>query len=118
MYRDRFTGYSLCFVPVYQKGLMVRLDSIYRQADNIVTRRIMDETLLVPVSGELASMEELYTLNGTGAFIWQALDGVRTFAEIRHQLGGQYDAPAEVIEADLLEIMNGLADAGLVTPVG
>ena len=95
----------------------MQLDSIYRQADNIVTRRIMDETLLVPVSGELASMEELYTLNETGAFVWQALDGVRPLAEIGRRLGKQYDAPAEEIEADLLEIMNGLADAGLVTPV-
>jgi hypothetical protein len=95
----------------------MQLDSVYRQADNIVTRRIMDETLLVPVSGELASMEELYTLNETGAFVWQALDGVRPLAEIGRRLGKQYDAPAEEIEADLLEIMNGLADAGLVTPV-
>jgi hypothetical protein len=95
----------------------MQLNSIYRQAGNIVTRRIMDETLLVPVSGELASMEELYTLNETGAFVWQALDGVRPLAEIRCQLEEQYDAPAEEIEADLLEIINGLADAGLVTPV-
>jgi hypothetical protein len=92
----------------------MELNSIYRQADNIVTRKVMDETLLVPISGELASMEELYTLNDTGAFIWQALDGISTLAEIGQRLGQEYDAPAEVIEADLLEIMHGLADADLI----
>lgn len=87
---------------------------VFRQAENIVTRKVMDETLLVPISGELASMDNLYTLNETGAFIWQALDGVRSLAEISELLEQQYDAPAEVIAADVLEIADGLAEAGLI----
>jgi hypothetical protein len=92
----------------------MQLNTIYRQANNIVTRKVMDETLLVPISGEIASMDEIYTLNDTGAFIWQALDGIRTLAEIGRQLEQEYDAPPEVIQADMLEIMGGLAEAGLV----
>ncbi|WP_420208560.1 PqqD family protein [Candidatus Electronema sp. JC] len=87
---------------------------VFRQAENIVTRKVMDETLLVPISGQLASMDNLYTLNETGAFIWQALDGVRSLAEISEMLERQYDAPAEVIAADVLEIADGLAEAGLI----
>lgn len=92
----------------------MQLNTIYRQANNIVTRKVMDETLLVPISGEIASMDEIYTLNDTGAFIWQALDGIRTLADIGRQLEQEYDAPPEVIQADMLEIMGGLAEAGLV----
>ncbi|MCI5119801.1 MAG: PqqD family protein [Candidatus Electrothrix sp. AUS4] len=95
----------------------MELNSIYKQADNIVSRKVMDEILLVPISGDLASMDELYTLNDTGAFIWHALDGMRTLAEIGGQLEQEYDAPPEVIQADMLEIMHGLADAGLVVSV-
>lgn len=90
---------------------------VFRQAENIVTRKVMDETLLVPISGQLASMDNLYTLNETGAFIWQALDGVRSLAEISGMLERQYDAPAEVIAADVLEIADGLAEAGLIAVV-
>ncbi len=92
----------------------MEFNSVYRQADNIVTRKVMDETLLVPISGDLASMDELYTLNDTGAFIWKALDGTCTLAEIGKQLEQDYDAPLEAIEVDMLEIMSGLAEAGLV----
>ncbi|MGB5684186.1 MAG: PqqD family protein [Candidatus Electrothrix sp.] len=92
----------------------MQLNSVYRQAENIVTRRVMDETLLVPISGDLASMDELYTLNDTGAFIWQSLDGIRTLAEIGQRLEQEYDAPTEVIQADMLEIINGLVKAGLI----
>jgi hypothetical protein len=96
---------------------LIQLNSMYRQADNIVTRKVMDETLLVPVSGDLASMDELYTLNETGAFIWQALDGTRTLAEIERQLEQEYDAPEDVIRADLREIIDGLIDVGLVVSI-
>lgn len=92
----------------------MQLDSIYKQADNIVTRRVLDETLLVPISGDLASMDELYTLNDTGAFIWQALDGTRPLAEIGQQLAQEYDGPPEEIETDLVEIVRDLIEAGLV----
>jgi hypothetical protein len=95
----------------------VQLTSVFKQGENIVTRKVMDETLLVPISGDLASMDELYTLNDTGAFIWQALNGSLTLAEIGQQLGQKYDALHDVIEADMVEIINGLADAGLVETV-
>lgn len=94
--------------------MKVQPTDVFRYADNIVTRKVMDETLLVPISGQLASMDNLYTLNETGAFIWQALDGVRSLAEIGKMLEQQYDAPAEVIAADVLEIAEGLAGAGLI----
>ena len=94
--------------------MKVQLADVFRQADNIVTRKVMDETLLVPISGELASMDNLYTLNETGAFIWQAFDGTRSLAEICSLLEQQYDAPVAMIEADLLEIVGGLAEAGLI----
>ena len=71
----------------------MKRNDIYKQIDDVVTRKVMDETLLVPISGELASMDELYTLNDTGAFIWQALDGTRTLAEIGKLLDQEFDAP-------------------------
>jgi hypothetical protein len=94
--------------------MKVQPADVFRHADNIVTRKVMDETLLVPISGQLASMDNLYTLNETGAFIWQALDGTRSLAAISVMLEEQYDAPAEVIAADVLEIADGLAEAGLI----
>jgi hypothetical protein len=94
--------------------MKVQPADVFRHADNIVTRKVMDETLLVPISGQLASMDNLYTLNETGAFIWQALDGTRSLAAISEMLEERYDAPAEVIAADVLEIAEGLAKAGLI----
>ncbi len=87
---------------------------VFRHADNIVTRKVMDETLLVPISGDLASMDNLYTLNETGAFIWQSLDGSRSVAEIATLMAERYDAPAAEIEADVLETVGSLLEAKLL----
>ena len=98
--------------------MKIQASDIFRHADNIVTRKVMDETLLVPISGEMASMDNLYTLNDTGAFLWQALDGKASLSEIGQDMAKQYDASVETIEKDLIEITSGLAEAGLVTPEG
>ena len=92
----------------------MHLNSIYRQADNIVTRKVMDETLLVPVSGDIASMDEIYTLNETGAFIWQALDGTIALAEVGERLARAFTGESSVMETDLLELIGELEQAGLV----
>ncbi|MDU9047469.1 MAG: PqqD family protein [Candidatus Electrothrix sp. Rat3] len=87
---------------------------VLKKADNIVTRKVMDETLLVPISGELASMDNLYSLNETGAFIWESLDGARSLAEIGGQLEQLYDINLEIIKGDVLEIASELFEAGLI----
>lgn len=97
--------------------MSVQLSDVFRHADNIVTRKVMDETLLVPIAGDLASMENLYALNTTGAFIWQALDGSRSLEDIRGLLVAEYAAPVEVLEADLLELVEELTAAKLLLAV-
>lgn len=96
----------------------VRSSAVFRHADNIVTRKVMDETLLVPISGEMASMDNLYSLNDTGTFLWQSFNGKRALSDIGRKMAEQYDASVEVIEADLVEITAGLAEAGLLIPEG
>ncbi|CAK8724594.1 Coenzyme PQQ synthesis protein D (PqqD) [Candidatus Electrothrix laxa] len=92
----------------------MQLDIVLIKADNIVTRKVMDETLLVPISGELASMDNLYSLNETGACVWEALDGSRSLAEIGAQLERLYDTNLETIESDLLDLVSEFFEAGLV----
>lgn len=96
----------------------VKPSAVFRHADNIVTRKVMGETLLVPISGEMASMDNLYSLNDTGAFLWQSFNGKRSLSDIGRKMAEQYDASVEVIEADLVEITAGLAEVGLVMAEG
>ncbi len=57
---------------------------------------------------------QYYALNEVGGRIWDLCDGSRSILEIVAVLCQEYDAPAETIEADVLEILEDLESAGLV----
>ena len=55
------------------------------------------------------------SLNGVGGRAWELADGSRTVSELAVLLESEFDAPAGVIERDLLELFSNLADEKLVT---
>ena len=87
---------------------------VYSKSDNIVCRRIMDETILVPIRGNLADMQRIYTLNPIGAFIWDRLDGKKKLAEARNDVLAQFDVDPEEAEADIIEFIKQVREAGLI----
>jgi hypothetical protein len=77
------------------------------------------EVLVQEVGGEavlldLAS-ERYFGLDPVGARIWALLDQDQPLQEVLETLCGEYDAPRERLQEDLLELVATLADAGLVT---
>jgi pyrroloquinoline quinone biosynthesis protein D len=64
--------------------------------------------LLNPTSGEY------YTLDDVGTRVWQLCDGKRTIADIAATIAQEYDAPPEVIEHDVVELVKELVDEALV----
>ena len=63
------------------------LDAICVPSDDVVSREIEGELILVPIASGIGDLEdELYTLNETGRAIWQHLDGKRTLAEVAYDI--------------------------------
>ena len=56
-----------------------------------------------------------FGLTGTGAPVWDLIDGERTLDAIISELQTSYEAPEAVIRAESLEFVDALAAAGLVT---
>ena len=54
-----------------------------------------------------------YSLNDVGTSFWNLLDGQRTIADCAGLIATEYDAPAEVVLADLLELSADLVKEGL-----
>lgn len=87
---------------------------VYRQSPSVVTREIAGEVLLVPVRGELAQLQRLFSLNGVGAFIWRQLDGKRDLEAIHHDVVERFDVSEDEARRDLVEYVDCLRDASLV----
>jgi pyrroloquinoline quinone biosynthesis protein D len=58
--------------------------------------------------------ERVLTPDQTAVAVLKLCDGNRTVDEIVTVLAKQYSAPAEVIRADVLDLLQGLADKGYV----
>ncbi len=86
---------------------------IFKQAENIVSREIAGETILVPIRGKLADMQNIFTLNKVGAYIWEKLDGTRSLAEIIALLLSHFEVTQEQAEQDLLEFIDHVTSTGL-----
>jgi len=85
-----------------KQKIMIDLNSVVTPSPGIVPRKTGDEYVLVPVSNNIADMDSVYTLNETGAFIWEKLDGESTLTEIVSCMQTEFDVDAETAKNDLL----------------
>jgi len=59
----------------------------------------------------------LFSLNPTGTFIWQRLDGQTTLGDVAADLAAAFGVGTEVTEPDVLELAAALLKEGLVSKV-
>ena len=79
------------------------LEKVYKKSESIVSRRIGDEYILVPIRQDVGDLESIYTLNETGALIWELIDGKLKVGEIKESLLEAFEVEPEVAETDLKE---------------
>lgn len=89
---------------------MTTLKSVYSHSPNIVTRKTGSEYVLVPVANNIADMNSVYTLNESGAFIWELIDGQRNVEEIIDTLTVEYDVDHDSAEKDVSLFINDMSN--------
>jgi hypothetical protein len=88
---------------------MAGLKSILSQSATVVTRKTGNEYVLVPITNNIADMNSVYTLNETGAFIWEQIDGKRSIEEIIAALTAEYDIDNKNAEEDVLSFVENMS---------
>lgn len=92
--------------------------AVYNKKEELVSRSIAGETLVVPVSGRLADLQRIFALEGAGAFIWERLDGERPLGRIRDELLERFAVAREEAERDMGAFIAELTTAGLIVRTG
>ena len=88
----------------------MNLKSIPFHSPDIVTRKTGNEYVLVPVANNIADMNSVYTLNETGAFIWDLIDGKRNIEEIISLLTEEYDINKQSASEDVISLINNMSN--------
>ncbi len=87
---------------------------IYRKNPDVVYRVIAGEAILIPISRETQGAGRMLTLNETGAYIWERLDGKRRLREILEEIRDEFEVEEETARRDLLEMISELGKAGAI----
>lgn len=88
---------------------MPGLKSIPARSSSIVTRKTGNEYVLVPITNNIADMNSVFTLNETGAFIWEQIDGRRNVEEIIAELTKEYDIDKQNAESDVFTFIENMS---------
>ncbi len=94
---------------------MEDLGKRYQRNENIVFRKINDETILVPIKENIGDMGFIYNLNELGTFVWEHLDGKNRLLDIKHMILEEFEVTPEKAEADLFDFASQLKEIDAIS---
>ncbi len=93
------------------------LDKVYKKSDSIVSRKIADEFLLVPIKQNVGDLESIYTLNEVATRVWELIDGGKEVKEIKDKIVEEFEVTPQEAEKDLTSLLKQLLAVGAITKV-
>lgn len=69
--------------------------------ENYILKTVAGMPVVVPVGDAVNNIRGMITLNGPAEVIWKALEEGKGYDEIIDKIKSEYDAPEDVIKADI-----------------
>lgn len=88
--------------------------SKYVRSDSVVARVIANETLVVPVQGDVGDLASVYSFNETGTRIWEALSCPRSLDELARIVESEYATSAEDAHSGIACFVEEICAKGIV----
>lgn len=93
-----------------------KLERFVRNPD-FIFRKIVEETILVPVYQDVADMEAIYSLNELGAFLWEHLEEPLAKDELEEHILADFDVDQDTVKHDLAQFLQDMEEIGAVMKV-
>lgn len=91
---------------------------MFAPAADVVVQVVGAERVLVPVRAEVADLTRVWTLNATGAAVWDLLDGRRAVRDVVAALRVRYRVSEETAAREVAELLAGMEQAGVIRRAG
>ena len=93
---------------------MVISKSYFMKENNLVTRSIAGETIIVPIKNNVGDLGSIYSLNELGTMIWELIDSKNSLSQIIEAVRNAYEVAPEIAEKDTMDFINSLEEGGLI----
>lgn len=78
------------------------IQTLYHMKSKFVAREVGNELIIVPLSGNVAQMNELFTMNETAKFIWENISEKTSVEDIENAMTDTFDIDKETAKKDIL----------------
>jgi Coenzyme PQQ synthesis protein D (PqqD) len=89
----------------------------YVRSTGVVSRKIADETLVVPIRGGVGDLDSIFSFNPLGSDLWTLLEKEASLPEMAAWVVERYEVSEETATADIEAFLSELVQAGLVGTV-
>jgi hypothetical protein len=97
---------------------MSYLERCYEKSPDIVSRKIADEVILVPIRKRVADVNAIYLLQDeVSRRIWELIDGKRVLIAIRKVICKEFEVDEKTAAQDILKLANQLEEAGCIIEI-
>ncbi|MDX2051161.1 MAG: PqqD family protein [Polyangiaceae bacterium] len=90
---------------------------IFSQRGESVTRKLGEESVIVPVRGDIADLASVFVLNESASVLWSKLAQSATEESLVQALLDEYELSPEQARTDVTTFIATLSDVGLVQAV-
>lgn len=84
------------------------LKTILARSGSAATTKTGEEYVIVPLANDIADMNSMLTLNETGTFIWEQIDGKNSIGDIIDALTMEYEVDYETASSDLFRFIDSM----------
>jgi len=77
------------------------IQTLFNIKSKFVAREVGNELILVPLTGNVAQMSELFTMNETAKFIWENITENTNIEDIETSMTDTFDIDAETSRKDI-----------------
>lgn len=89
----------------------------YKKNHDIVSRKVANQFILVPVRHSIGDLDSVYTLNEVGARIWELIQQTTALLDIRDKIIDEFQASPEEVGKDIEEFIKQLQKIGALEEV-
>jgi Coenzyme PQQ synthesis protein D (PqqD) len=88
----------------------------YIRSTAAVSRKIAEETLVVPIRGKVGDLNCIFSLNPLGSELWNQMQQEFSAAELTDWVLERYDVTPEVAASDVAAFLKDLESVSLIMP--
>lgn len=107
----------LSTIKVKRKEYAMDLKARYQKNPSVVFRKIAEEFVLVPITNSVGQLDSIYTLNETGAHIWEMLDGKNSLEDVAKALEQKFDVSNKEAIDDLCAFIEDLLSIEFISKI-